>query len=62
MVTQTPRQVQAYLEGLLGPAEQEGMGATAPLYVAQLRAAVKTALQASNAQDHIRLMDKATTR
>ena len=55
-VTQKPQGVKAYLEGLLAPAEQEGMGATSPEYVSQLRRAVAVSDRATNAAEHMRLM------
>ena len=50
-------QVRGFLNGLLGSAEQEGMGKT--LYARELSAAVRLAPEAKNAADLLQKVDEA---
>ena len=49
--------VSGYLNGLLGPAEQEGMGQTR--YAKELDAAIRLAPEAKNAADLLRKVEMA---
>ena len=52
-------EAQAFLDGLLGSALQEGMEKSAPEYVKQLKLAVELAPQARSPQQHLQLLNRA---
>ena len=60
LVGHSALQAKAMLEGLLGPAETEGMRVTAPTYIRQLELAIKTAPHAKDAKEHLRLMKESS--
>jgi hypothetical protein len=56
------RGAKAFLNGLLGPALQEGMEKSAPEYVKQLQLAIDLAPQARSPQQHLQLLNQALGR